>query len=940
MRISVHAFALLGALALSSCNGGAEPGPTGNTELNLDIVNPGGDTGAGFSIDRVDYRITCGGGSYLLPPFMGGTPSAFSDPCSTDDLDNDGIPDVCPPGSNYIAGTSNGDFLVAGSEVNCVFGFGGNDSIIAFGPGTSHICLGDGNDLFFGDFGTSAVFGENGNDSINGGVGDDYLDGGSGTNNLNGGGGIDTCVDEAPPGNVFQCESTFSDSVDISGAFETIDTRDPPVWQAVMDLPPGDCTITLSVYEDDELVCVGSQTLAINEDETTKYDIVLVCSLSIDSPDGMADVDGTFEYITGNLCPKLYLVNAIPEVLGIFEDTTEIQFRAKDPDNTCGSNCDPQSCTTDNPPICTPYPSNINDPACNAALGGDPNDPGCLAGDYAGLVCTTTAVPIVTGVPGGTFINPQDGVTPVGPVLPVNLNLAAGLPGVILPGLGGPEGTNAANSPAYPPAPNFNGSLPPLVYQCESGIPGSVVISVTCSDGDLDCDQQKQVIVECSPGPELCIGLPPGFCDAPSQCQSAGTGAISGCDPLCDPFDPDNTGSPGNGPPCELCPNQGDPLPDGTPCDEGGGNVCTGGTCVECLDSDNTLFFPQSNPNCDDTPVDCQLPSVCSGNACQPRQPASNGTPCTNGVCSGGTCVFDPIDPCQDTPFSECEGFITVVCGNTVTSDVSLLGYYLISDPDPIIANQSFDVWLGGFAIFDESFLDAGQGAIPGGVTKATVVDVLATVQTRGDGATGPNVPLPALLPSPECLLDDAGPGIQQPCDPANDVPSIAGVRGNTDCIATGSFNPCGPIVELPLSYDCAPGGVCDSLGKASQCAANGFCVNGSLFLDLQPAVETYTAGDGVTPGQTEALFGWYDTPADATQFIGTPPLDVDGTYNVQQPIYTGVSGPIGFAVNAGGLAIQLDCVQGFVEPPVPPLPQDASPSPDALLRSFPVQVP
>jgi hypothetical protein len=111
--------------------------------------------------------------------------------------------------------------------------------------------------------------------------------------------------------------------------------------------------------------------------------------------------------------------------------------------------------------------------------------------------------------------------------------------------------------------------------------------------------------------------------------------------------------------------------------------------------------------------------------------------------------------------------------------------------------------------------------------------------------------------------------------------------------------------------------------------------------LDLQPTVETFTAGDGVTPGQTEALFGWYDNPADATQFIGTPPLDGDGTYNVQQPVYTGVSGPIGFAVNAGGLAIQLDCVQGFVdENPVPPLPQDASPSPDAFLHSFPVQVP
>jgi hypothetical protein len=113
------------------------------------------------------------------------------------------------------------------------------------------------------------------------------------------------------------------------------------------------------------------------------------------------------------------------------------------------------------------------------------------------------------------------------------------------------------------------------------------------------------------------------------------------------------------------------------------------------------------------------------------------------------------------------------------------------------------------------------------------------------------------------------------------------------------------------------------------------------LFLPLTAANATFTAGDGVSPGQTTALFGWYDHPADATQFIGTPPIDPDGTYNVQQPVYTGVSGPIGFAVNAGGLAIQLDCIQGvFTGDLGAGFPQDASPTPDSLLRAFPVQVP
>ena len=45
-----------------ACTSGTDGGSTGNTELNLDIVNPGGTSGElGFSIDRVDYRITCPG---------------------------------------------------------------------------------------------------------------------------------------------------------------------------------------------------------------------------------------------------------------------------------------------------------------------------------------------------------------------------------------------------------------------------------------------------------------------------------------------------------------------------------------------------------------------------------------------------------------------------------------------------------------------------------------------------------------------------------------------------------------------------------------------------------------------------------------------------------------------------------------------------------------
>jgi hypothetical protein len=392
VKIAVHLIVFL-CLGLGACASSTEGGTAGNTELNLDIVNPGSTSGElGFSIDRVDYRITCAGnpaGTYPIP----------------------------------AADTTGTDYA-------------------------------------------------------------------------------------------------YNDSVDISGAFEVIDTNVPPVWQAVMDLPPGDCTVTLSVYYQDEVVCVGSQTLAIAEDATTKYDIVLVCSLSIDTPDGMADIDGTFTFITGNLCPKLYVLNAISSDTLSIPVSTEVQYRVKDPDNTCGSNCDPQSCTTDNPPVCTPSPYNPNDPLCNPAAGGSPTSAACLS-NGAGLVCTIAAWPSgtnpggpATGAPGGTFLSPLDQTTPVGPVLPVNLNTASGIPGFILPGLGGPAGTNqegplSGGNAIYPFSPTqLSGQLPPLVYQCDPQQPGPTYITVSCSDGDADCDQQKTIILSC---PAIDY-----FCDPPS----------------------------------------------------------------------------------------------------------------------------------------------------------------------------------------------------------------------------------------------------------------------------------------------------------------------------------------------------------------------------------------------------------------------------------------
>ena len=119
--------------------------------------------------------------------------------CSTDDLDMDGVPDVCPAGSNYIEGTAVAETLRGSNDDDCIFGFGGDDTIQGRN-GDDYICAGDGaddvvgggdNDAIFGEGGADTLNGSNGNDFIDGGDGDDILDGSSGDDTVNGGAGND-----------------------------------------------------------------------------------------------------------------------------------------------------------------------------------------------------------------------------------------------------------------------------------------------------------------------------------------------------------------------------------------------------------------------------------------------------------------------------------------------------------------------------------------------------------------------------------------------------------------------------------------------------------------------------------------------------------------------------------------------------------------------------
>lgn len=157
-------------------------------------------------------------------------------------------------------------------------------------------------------------------------------------------------------------EVPFDDSVDVIGNFGIVDGSDPPIWQVLTDLPASFCTISMWVFNDEEIVCSGTQPIVINEDgdPTTinEFSLVLLCSLSVDSPTGDLDIIGDFTEVVGNTCPRLIWMNAVPSVFGPGDlPIALIEVYSFDPNGTCGNNCDPQTCDFSViPPVCSPGP--------------------------------------------------------------------------------------------------------------------------------------------------------------------------------------------------------------------------------------------------------------------------------------------------------------------------------------------------------------------------------------------------------------------------------------------------------------------------------------------------------------------------------------------------------------------------------------------------------
>jgi hypothetical protein len=299
--------------------------------------------------------------------------------------------------------------------------------------------------------------------------------------------------------------------------------------------------------------------------------------------------------------------------------------------------------------------------------------------------------------------------------------------------------------------------------------------------------------------------------------------------------------------------------------------------------------------------------------------------------------MMGPAAGCANVPpieLQEAGPVTTVACANNLTDDNSILDWRLeVGGIEAAPAGEEFRTTLRGVAVFPEDFLDAAQPLIPGGVREVNLVDLSATVHVRS-GATGPDVTL-TVADTREYRCAQPPP---MPCDPANDLPSLPGLRGNTDCQPEGSTNACGRFIDMPISTDCDPGTRCDELGKtgpSSQCELNGFCITGDLRIELAEDRGLYTADP-----EGFVLFGWDD--GESTGATIQEDGANEGTWILPTAIYEDATGPIGLRVAVARIGIALECTMGVdskdPEYGVGSLDFYSSPTPNRALIRIPIE--
>lgn len=142
--------------------------------------------------------------------------------------------------------------------------------------------------------------------------------------------------------------------VTLSGQLNINDEQDPPVATTIMNLPPGDCSITLTAFDEaGNVLCAGSQDFTVVADDTVDVNVVLLCEVDGEELLGNVNINATFEFVEGNSCPRLHFLNAVPD--DVPPEGSEVTVLVSDEDGdaltttltaTAGSFADPSARST------------------------------------------------------------------------------------------------------------------------------------------------------------------------------------------------------------------------------------------------------------------------------------------------------------------------------------------------------------------------------------------------------------------------------------------------------------------------------------------------------------------------------------------------------------------------------------------------------------------
>jgi hypothetical protein len=329
---------------------------------------------------------------------------------------------------------------------------------------------------------------------------------------------------------------------------------------------------------------------------------------------------------------------------------------------------------------------------------------------------------------------------------------------------------------------------------------------------------------------------------------------------------------------------------------------------------------------------------------------------CSDFECPDGQFRVDGMCPPPDAGLVDPDPktkMIELGCSNNVDDDIpSLLSWELTVNPTAIVGGEPFHASVEAVARFSEYFLNVAQQSVP--VNRVQIVELHATVHVRRgvtDSAEESDVTLTfadARTPIPwTCRYDGDGNtvflGDEFPtCTEDNNNPDDS----NEDCTGLSGAphpdNPCGQFINIPTSTDCD---VCESLGDPfpgldlsplELCEKNEFCVAGPQDVALQRDQQEFAAADS-----GYVLFGWDDasTGAEIDQTSGPN----DGAWDLPPAIFDETAGPNAMRFAAGEKQIALECTMAtssFAWFGVESRDDLASPAPDHLLISFPIQEP